>query len=253
MKGLWKCLGYITTVFIMFACQTHKDEKITVAVAANMQYTIKELIKAYNQQHSATIQVVSGSSGKLTQQILHGAPYDIFVSADTLYPQILDQQGFTLGKPKVYAQGVLVLWSMQTDYHLDAAGAIFSDQRIKHIAIANPQTAPYGQAAIAWMKSNKLYQGNEKKIVIGENISQASQFIASGNAELGFTAKSIVLSRPLKNTGKWIELEGYPAIAQAAVQLKHAESSSTVAESFFNFLYSDTAKKIFKQSGYLVQ
>lgn len=253
MKDLWKWLGSIITVLLLTACQSKPDVKITVAVAANMHYTIKELITAFNKQHLGKIEVVSGSSGKLTQQILHGAPYDIFISADTLYPQILVEKGFAEIPAKIYANGVLVFWSTKTNFELDKIGSILFDAHVKHIAIANPQTAPYGKAAIEWMKLNGLYEQNEKKIVVGENISQASQFIMTGNADVGFTAKSIVLSTTLKNTGKWIELDGYPSIKQSAVLLKQADASNALAKDFYEFLYSDTAKKILKQSGYLVQ
>src|SRR5690606_9471414 len=150
--------------------------------------------------------------------------FDIFVSADTRYPQILVEKGATLDTAKIYANGILVLWSAQKNLLPDKAGEILSNEKVKHIAIANPDTAPYGKAALSWMKARGLYENNAQKIVIGESISQASQFIASGNAEVGFTAKSIVLSAPMKNTGCWVALDEYPPIEQAAVLLKHAKS-----------------------------
>ena len=254
MRNLSKWLVAIAGMLLLTACQSKSEAKITVAVAANMHYTIKELITVYNQNHQGKIEVVSGASGKLTQQILHGAPFDIFVSADTHYPQILVEKKATLGTAKIYANGILVLWSAQKDLLPDKAGEMLANEKVKHIAIANPDTAPYGKAALSWMKARGLYENNAQKIVIGESISQASQFIASGNAEVGFTAKSIVLSAPMKNSGKWVELEDYPSIEQAAVLLKHAKSSDEIlAKDFYDFLYSDTAKKILKQSGYLVQ
>ena len=255
MWSLWMLLA-CCLFGLSWACQSAQEQDqqqagIRIAVAANMQYAMQQLVEAYQLQEEATIALVSGSSGKLTQQILHGAPFDILVSADTAYPQKLAAAGLTLQQPEVYAQGSLVLWTTQAALALDTAGLVFSDPAVLHVALANPQTAPYGAAAWAWLQQRGLLERVKPKLVVAESISQASQFIGSGHASIGFTAKSVVLSEAMRDKGQWVALQGYPRIAQAAALLKHAEESDVeLARDFYSFLYSDKAKEILKQAGY---
>lgn len=230
--------------------------KLTVAVAANMQYTMQELVTEFNKTDKTTIDVVPGASGKLTQQIQNGAPFDIFVSADAAFPQKLADNHFTLEPPKVYAQGLLVLWSAKPAIQPAKDLKLLLGANIKSIAIANPKTAPYGSAAEAVLKKYGLYDKVSSKLVTGESIAQTSQFIATQNADIGFTAKSIVISAEMKGKGKWVELDApdYPPIEQAAALLKHAkQNNETAAKKFYNFLYSAKAKAIYKKFGYIVK
>ncbi|OQP40834.1 molybdate ABC transporter substrate-binding protein [Niastella yeongjuensis] len=232
------------------------QQKLTVAVAANMQYTIQELIKEFNKTNKTKIEVVLGASGKLTQQILNGAPFDIFISADVAFPDKLEDYNYTLEDPKVYAQGVLVLWSAKPAIQPAKDLKLLVSPKIKSIAIANPQTAPYGSAAEAILKKYKLYDIVSSKLVTGENITQTSQFIATQNADIGFTAKSIVISSEMKGKGKWVELNtgDYPPIEQAAALLKQAkQSNEATARQFYNFLFSAKAKAIYNKFGYIVK
>ncbi|HVZ97060.1 MAG TPA: molybdate ABC transporter substrate-binding protein [Chitinophagaceae bacterium] len=227
--------------------------KITVAVAANMQYAIKVLIADYQKTHPIKIDVVLGASGNLTQQITQGAPYDIFVSADTSFPQKLSEQGFTTESPKVYARGALVLWTTRPDITPSQNLQSLLSANIKSIAIANPATAPYGSAAQFILKKYNLYGKIASKLVTGESITQTSQFIATGAADIGFTAKSIVLSDAMKGKGRWIELNihDYPPIRQAAVLLKYAgKNNYKEAKGFYDFLFSAEAREIYKKFGY---
>ncbi|WPV67089.1 molybdate ABC transporter substrate-binding protein [Chitinophaga sp. LS1] len=225
------------------------QNKIIVAVAANMQYTIEALKTAFNKVNKTEIEVVSGASGKLTQQIIAGAPFDIFISADTAFPARVQAAGLAVVPPRTYAQGILVLWTTLPGVTPDMR--LLSADKVHHIAIANPATAPYGAAAMVILKKYGLIHSVEGKLVTGESITQASQFIASGNAEVGFTAKSIVISDAMKGKGKWMEVkrQDYPPIIQAAVLLK----DNVAARQFYDFLYSAQAKKIFEQFGYIVQ
>jgi molybdate transport system substrate-binding protein len=232
------------------------QSKITVAVAANMQYTIRELIKEFNKTDKTTIDVVLGASGKLTQQIQNGAPFDIFISADKEFPQKLAGNHFTLEPPKVYAQGLLVLWSARPAIQPAKDLKLLVEPNIKSIAIANPKTAPYGSAAEAILKKYKLYDIVSSKLVTGESITQTSQFIATQNADIGFTAKAIVIAAEMKGKGKWVELntQDYPPIEQSAALLKHAQQNNAAeAGKFYNFLYSAKAKAIYKKFGYIVK
>jgi molybdate transport system substrate-binding protein len=197
-----------------------------------------------------------GASGKLTQQIMNGAPFDLFISADKAFPQNLADHHFTLQPPKVYAQGLLVLWSAKPAIQPAKDLKLLLGAPIKSIAIANPKTAPYGSAAEFILKKYGLYNSIATKLVTGESISQTSQFIVTQNADIGFTAKAIVISKEMKGKGKWVELNtaDYPPIEQSAVLLKHAQQNNqAVAKKFYDFLYSAKAKAIYNKFGYIVK
>ena len=230
--------------------------KLTVAVAANMQYTMEALKAEFNKTDKTEINVVLGASGKLTQQIMQSAPFDIFISADTAFPKKLADTGFAALPPKVYAQGLLVLWSAKDNVQPTADLKLLLNDNIQHIAIANPKTAPYGTAAESILKKYNLYDKVSAKLVTGESITQTSQFIATQAADIGFTAKAIVISDEMKGKGKWVDLnqKDYPPIKQAAVLLKYGQDNNAVeAKKFYEFLYSKQAKDIYKKFGYIVQ
>jgi molybdate transport system substrate-binding protein len=248
----------VTAFFILFfsfhSSWTFAQQKITVAVAANMQYAFTELKNEFEKTTDIRVDAVIGASGNLTRQIMQGAPFDVFISADTKYPGALYEAKKTAGNPKVYARGVLVLWTTKSNINLSPDLSFLSSNNIKSIAIANPRIAPYGSAAVALLKKHGLYQTINNKLVLGENISQTSQFIASGNADVGFTAKAVVLSETMKNKGKWIELNtnDYPPILQSAVVLKYgAQHHPEASKSFFEFLFSTKALEIYKKYGYI--
>jgi molybdate transport system substrate-binding protein len=251
MKGI-----FVLLLFGLLSCQSPTRQKLTVAVAANMQYTIKELIAEFNKTDKTEIEVISGASGNLTQQIMGGAPFDIFISADKKYPGELANKGFTVEPPKVYAQGQLVLWSARPGIAPKSDLQLLLSDSIKRIAIAIPETAPYGHAAVSLLEKYGLYDKVQSKLVRGESVTQTSQFIAMQNADIGFTAKAIVVSGEMEGKGKWVELNGndYPAIEQSAALLKHArQGNETAARKFYDFLYSAEAKAIYQKSGYLVK
>lgn len=247
---------YLLLLLALSTLSLLAQPKITVAVAANMQYTIQELIAEYNKTDKTKIDVVLGASGKLTQQIQNGAPFDIFISADKEFPQKLAANKLTLEAPKVYAQGLLVLWSVKPNIQPAKDMKLLLSSNIKNIAIANPKTAPYGSAAEAILKKYGLYDKVSSKLVTGESISQTSQFIATQNADIGFTAKSIVISKEMLDKGKWVELNSqhYPPIEQSAALLQHAkQNNEAAARKFYNFLYSAKAKTIYNKFGYIVK
>lgn len=245
---------FLVCVFCLLI-QAHA-QKVTVAVAANMQYPINKLKATFEQQTGIKVEVILSSSGKLTQQIREGAPYDVFIAADTSYPQTLYRNKFAAASPKVYAKGVLVLWTNRTDIHPTKDLKVLLTPAVKKIALANPKTAPYGAAAEDILKHYKIYDQVKGKLVFGESITQTNQFIASQSADIGFTSKSVVLSDEMKRKGRWIDLDinTYTPIEQAAVILKHgSETNKDASEKFYNYLYSKTAKDIFKQFGYIVK
>ncbi len=229
-------------------------QEIIVAVAANVQFAMQDLEKAYEQKSGFAIKTVISSSGKLTAQIQNGAPFDVFLSADMKYPDTLYAAGFAEAKPKVYAYGSLVLWTMK-EVDWSQGIRILLNAKTRKIAVANPQTAPYGAEAIKVLQHYQMYENVMPKLVYGESIAQVNQYIFSQATEMGFTAKSVVVSPEMRGKGKWLEIDSaaYSPIAQGAVILKHgSKNHPQAAQAFYDFLFSETAKKILKEYGYLM-
>jgi molybdate transport system substrate-binding protein len=248
--------SFLVIIVVLLFVLNAPAQKITVAVAANMRYTMEALKAEFNKTDKTQIAVVLGASGNLTQQIMQGAPFDIFISADTSFPKRLSDAGLAAAPAKVYAQGLLVLWSTKPNVQPAADLKLLLNNDIRAIAIANPKTAPYGAAAEAILKKYDLYNKISSKLVTGESITQTSQFIATQAADIGFTAKSIVISDEIKGKGNWVELneEDYPPIKQAAVLLKYGYQNNAVeSQKFYDFLFSAQAKAIYRKFGYIVK
>lgn len=229
--------------------------EISIAVAANMGYAIEILKKEFNAVYPETkIQVILGSSGKLTAQIKHGAPYELFMSADMTYPDALYAEKTAVTKPVIYAQGALAFLSVkQRDYLQEMA--VLQTPDIKKIAIANPKTAPYGAAAIEAMKNVKLYDTLKDKLVYAESISQTVAY-ATTAADIGIIAKSSLFLPQMSHFKEgihWsdVDQKRYTPIDQGMVILKRGEGNAEV-KAFYDFVLGDKAKEIFKQYGYSV-
>ncbi|WP_317169040.1 molybdate ABC transporter substrate-binding protein [Poritiphilus flavus] len=238
-------------VLLLSACGTKRDSStLTIAAAANTQFAMEEIAALYSEKTGTQHVLVFSSSGKLTAQIMEGAPYDVFVSADMKYPTELFNSGLTQGSPRVYAYGKLVLWSIQESVHPSLA--ILKDSTVEHIALANPKTAPYGRAADEVLKFYDLYPTTSAKLVFGESISQTNQFITSGAAEIGFTAMSVVLSPKMKGKGSWQALDenSYKPIGQGVVALQSKGETTEGANEFITFLFSKEARGILEKYGY---
>lgn len=246
-------LQLITCLILVISCKQTGEKKLIIAASANMQFAIQEISKAYTKQTGIDCELIIGSSGKLTAQIKEGAPFDVFVSADMKYPEELFTSGFTTNEPKIYAYGKLVLWTMIDS--IKPSLYMLKNTDIKHIAIANPKTAPYGIATVELLKNKGIYNAISSKLVFGENISQTNQFIVSKSAEIGFTAKSVVVSPKMKNKGNWIDLDKneHSQIAQGIVVLNNRPMQKNNAEMFYNFIQSAIAKKILADYGYAVK
>ncbi|GAB4026128.1 molybdate ABC transporter substrate-binding protein [Spirosoma gilvum] len=238
-------------ILFLFLCPLSGfAQPLRVAVAANAQFVMEELKSAFQKKAGVTVETVVNSSGKLTTQIQQGAPYDVFLSADMEYPQTLYKAGLTTAVPVVYAYGSLVLWTTG-DWPVSADLKVLSEPSVRHIAVANPATAPYGEAAIDFLKAKKLLDKVQAKIVYGESIAQVNQYILSGAAEVGFTAKSVVLDPSLTNRGHWVDLPqtGYVPIAQGVVILKRTTQAKAAGQ-FITFLRSTEARRILQKFGY---
>lgn len=226
-------------------------QKLNVAAAANLRYVLEEIKTAYIKQNpKAKVNLTFGSSGTLVQQITNGATFDFFMAADDEFPLKLKAKGLTTGAINVYAYGKLALYSKTLaveKYGLDA----LKNPTVKKIAIANPETAPYGERSIELLKSLKLYDGLKSKIVIAENISAAAQYAFTGNTELGFTALSLVLSPEMDGKGNYyiIPQKMYKPIAQACVLIKKS-TVNTEAAKFRKFVLSPVNKAVWEKYGY---
>ena len=224
-----------------------------MAVAANVSYAIDALKKEFAKEHpDVNVRITLGGSGKLTAQIKHGAPYDIFMSANMNYPNALFSEGLTVMKPVIYAKGGIACLSMKPrDFSRGIAAVL--DEKINKIAVANPKTAPYGKATMQALKNAQILQTLQKKFVYGESIAQTLSFTMLA-ADVGFIASSSLYSPKLAHYKKgvhWVEVNPklYTPIEQGIVLLKHAAKSSD-ALAFYEFILSEKAEKIFKDFGY---
>lgn len=228
---------------------------INIAVAANVSYAIEDLKKQFNILYPDTeVKVTLGSSGKLTAQIMNGAPYDLFMSANMKYPNALYDKDYAVTRPLVYAQGSLAMLSSNQRSFTKGINLIDS-LLIKKIAIANPKTAPYGKATVEAMKNAKLHKKVEKKLLYAESISQTVSYAVMA-ADIGFIAKSSLFSPKMSKYKKnvhWKEVDPklYTPINQGIVLLKNGESKHE-ASAFYSFILSKKAKKVFNEFGYLV-
>ncbi len=227
---------------------------IRVAVAANVSYAMPELIKAFNQTNpDIKVQVLLGSSGKLTAQIREGAPFELFMSANMKYPNALYKEGFAVNKPVVYAKGALALLSSKKR-DFSKGVMLLKDSHIKKIAIANPKTAPYGKAAVDAMKKVGIYKDLKDKFVYAQSVSQAVVYSIIA-ADIGFVAKSSLYSKKMrkyKEGVNWAEVDPslYSPIKQGVVLLKNYNKDT---KKFYDFILGKKAKGIFKEFGYSVQ
>jgi len=245
-----RSLIFILSLLGTWACQpTPRQQPLRIATAANMQYATQVIIQVFTDETGIDCEMIVGSSGKLMAQIKAGAPFDVFLSANMMYPQELYQAGFTTAPPLVYAYGKLALWTRQRGVIPELNQVL--DASIRHIALANPETAPYGAAAVQALQNAGLYEKVQHKLVYGESIAQVSQFILSGSAELGFTAKSVLLSGKLGEAGSWLMIDErqYEPIQQGAVRIKKKQPHPE-AEAFLTFLHSERAQAILTNFGY---
>ena len=227
-------------------------EEIQVAVATNFINPFKLLIKQFEKKTGHKVIIISGSTGKLYAQIVNGAPFDIFLSADDLRPKLLINKGYAiLGTQYSYALGKITLWSPNANIISKNVALTLIKKKFSHIAIANPVTAPYGKAALQTLKNLDQWDKLKPFIVQGENIGQAFQFVFSNNAELGFVALSQVLDPKNNQKGKRVDIPSryYDPIKQDIVILTKGGNSVGSLE-LWNFLKSDKAKTIIKKRGY---
>jgi molybdate transport system substrate-binding protein len=237
------------------AAGTSVAQEITIAAASDLQFAFQDVAARFQKDTGKSVKLIFGSSGNFFTQIQNGAPFDVFFSADIDYPRKLEAAG--LAEPGTlypYASGKIVLWVRnESKLNLEHGLGVLLDPSIKKIALANPEHAPYGRAAVAAMKHENLYDKVSNKFVLGENISQTASFVVSGSGDIGIVALSLALAPTMKQKGRYVEIpsDKYPPLEQAAVILKSSQKKE-VARQFIDFLKTPPIMELLRSYGFSV-
>lgn len=227
--------------------------ELLVAAASDLTHTVDELGAAFSKEvPGAQVKFSTGASGNLFAQITHGAPFDLFLSADLMYPTRLASEGAADGASlSTYAIGRLAVWSLDPRFDLKQGLRVFSDARLTRVAIANPEIAPYGKAARSALQAHGVWDAVKGKLVMGENISQTAQFVQTGNAQIGIVSYATLLSPRLKGVGSYylVPEAGLAPIAQGAIITRHGKDNA-LAPRFMQFLQSSTGRAILQRHGF---
>jgi molybdate transport system substrate-binding protein len=230
-------------------------QTLTVAAASDLQSALPAMVSQFEKDTGQKVTLTFGSSGNFFTQIRNGAPFDVLLSADIDYPRRLEDSGEAeRGSLYAYAIGHIVLWT-RNDSGIDVRAGlpVLLGPAVRRIAIANAEVAPYGRAAVAALRHERLYERVQGKFVVGENISQTAQFAQSGGADVGLLALSAALSPALKSAGTYVEIpeSWYPPIEQAAVVLASSRQK-TLARQFIDYLKKPDSLRILQSYGFAV-
>lgn len=242
------------TCWLLVASPSAAQAPLRIAAASDLQAVFPVLVSRFERETHHKVDVSFGSSGNFLAQIQNGAPFDVFFSADISYPRQLESSRLTVSGTLIeYARGRIVLWG-RNDANLDLSHGltILTEPRVRRVAIANPEHAPYGRAAVAALQHEQLYDTVRSKLVLGENISQAAQFVQSGNADAGLIALSLALAPAMRAVGGYVEISEslHPPIEQAAVVLS-ASRQPEVARQFLTFLRRSDNQQTLKDAGFM--
>jgi len=245
----------LTVASLLLSYRLAAAQGLTVAAASDLQSALPAIASQFERETGQQVRLTFGSSGNFFTQIQNGAPFDVFLSADSDYPRGLEGSGRAeRGSLYAYATGRLVLWT-RNDSGIDVRRglAALADGRVRRVAIANPEHAPYGRAAVAALRHQRLYEQVQGKLIVGENISQAAQFAQSGSADVGLLALSLALSPTLKSSGTYVEIPGswYPPIEQAAAVLASSRQKA-LARQFIDYLKKPDSVRILQSYGFAV-
>jgi molybdate transport system substrate-binding protein len=257
--AIWLVAGCLLLTATSGWAQEKEKEKtsspeLVVAAAADLSAALQEIGDRYEKKSGVQLKLSFGASGALTQQIQNGAPFDLFFSADMDYPRQLIASGAAdQASLYEYAVGKLVLWvPADSPLDLDHNGInVLLDPSVKKIAVANPQHAPYGRAAVAALKHAGVYDRVADRLVLGENVAQAAQFVESGNAQAGFVALAHAVAPAMRGKGKYWEVPAdfYPPLAQGVVVLSHSQHKKEAAE-FLEYIKSKDAAELLRKYGF---
>jgi molybdate transport system substrate-binding protein len=248
-------IGLIAVVVSALVSQFCAAQDLSVAAAADLQFAMQDIAGRYQKQTGKMVKPTYGSSGNFFQQIQNGAPFDAFFSANLDYAQKLEAAGLTVpGSYFHYARGKIVIW-VPNGSKLDLSSGMKAllDPSVKKIAVANPQHAPYGKAAVAALQKENLYDKVKDKLVLGENIAETASFVVSGAADVGIVALSLALSPNMEDKGRYFETPSgdYPPIAQACVILKSSKNQEA-AQQFVEFVKTPAIGDVLKSYGFEV-
>lgn len=231
--------------------QIEASSPLHVAAAADLSPALNDLNSEFKRRTGVEVRVTLGASGTLYSQIVNGAPFDIFLSADSGYPRSLAQQGYVRGEVKDYALGHIVLWfQRELVAHAKPGPELLESLQVRKVAIANPEHAPYGRAAVAALKSLHVYEQTQPKLVIGESVSQTAQFALSGSVQAAVLPLTTVKSPRMRDKGQFwpIPQQDYPSILQSAVLL--ASSTHKAGPQYLDFLLSPEGQAILRRHGF---
>lgn len=242
---------FLSFLCLLAAVPLHAEE-INVAAASDLNFAIKEIIQQFERSTGHRVRLTLGSSGNFHAQIVNGAPFDVFLSADMNYPKELEKSGHAVpGATFIYGIGAISLWvPKDSTVNVEGLGMkALMDPSVRKIAIANPLHAPYGRAAVAAMQAANVYDRVKSKLVLGENISQAAQFVQSRAADIGILAQSIAGSEPMLRAGRhWrIPANMHPVLEQGAALLKRGGPG---AKAFHQWLRGPEARKVLERYGF---
>lgn len=232
-----------------------KLTELRIAAAADLKFALEELVEAFHKLHpEVTVKVTFGSSGNLFAQISNDAPFDLFLAADIQYARDLAEQGKGLQETFfTYALGHVVVWvPVTSELNLEELGIqALVDVRVKKVAIANPKHAPYGRAAEAALKNLGVYEQVSRRLVLGENIAQTTQFVESGAADIGIIAMSLALAPAMRNKGRFwqIPADAYPPLLQGGIILNRCQDRDA-AEQFQAYLIGDEGRSTLRKYGF---
>jgi molybdate transport system substrate-binding protein len=261
MKKLPGRLLYVALALVLATGCVHQPShavketaSLRIAAASDLKFALDEVVSAFVDRHpEISVATTYGASGNFYAQILNRAPFDLYLSADVKYPLQLVEKGMAdRDSVFVYSRGQLVIW-VPTDSPLDIKKGlpVLRDERIKKIATANPKHAPYGQAAQVALEAEGIYEDVASKLVLGENVSQAAQFIESGAADVGIIALSLAESPVMKSKGRYqrVHQESYPPLEQGAAILTDCKNREA-AEEFCDFLQSSEGQRVLHRYGF---
>ncbi len=237
----------------LVSCNSNENKRIRIAAAADLRLALDSIKFDFEKLHPEMVcEITFGSAGKLTQQILNGAPFDLFFSADEKYPQKIYEKNLAKEMPQFYAFGTLVLWSRLPELKMEGIDFLLNP-KVKKIAIANPDHAPYGQRAKEFLEKMGWFDTLQSKLVFAENISQASQFAESGAADVGFLSLSLVLGKEMKKNGAdfiVIDSAMYSPLRQKMLVLKNENEQN--ASLFKDFFFSEQGRNTLKNFGFKI-
>jgi molybdate transport system substrate-binding protein len=242
----------LLVTFILCGPPCFAQKTIQIAAAADLQPVLPPLLAQYQAKTGVIVNAAYASSATLATEIVNGGPFDLFLSADLGFAQrVIDAGLGTASEPRPYAQGTLVLWERNDGPVHPITIDALTQSSVGSVSIANPQSAPYGRAAVASLTSLHLLPAVQAKLRIAENIAQAAQFVESGNAQLGLISLTSASTSKLRSEGSFIEMPrgSYPPIMQGAVVIKRTGGDAQNAQAFLDYLLSGPVQEELRQQG----